>query len=149
MSLLTPFLAYIAAEEGPHLLWHELLGRSGEPFFSGVLAAVAAGLYVGRKSPTIMSSASRLEGSAVWDVMTFLLNGFAFVLIGLQLPQVLAGLEAYTAGALTRYAVLVSLTVARFRGRRLDGTGGNSCPDRGCRGRAGPFGGTRGRGLGA
>ncbi len=115
VSLLTPFITYIAAEEGPHLLWRDLLGRSGEPFFSGVLAAVAAGLYVGRKSPTIMSSASRLEGSAVWNVMTFLLNGFAFALIGLQLPQVLAGLEEYTAGALTRYAVLISLTVVLIR----------------------------------
>ena len=115
VSLLTPFIAYIFAEEGPHLLWHELLGRSGEPFFSGVLAAVAAGLYVGRKSPTIMSSATRLEGGAVWNVITFLLNGFAFVLIGLQLPQVVAGLGEHTAAELARYAILVSLTVVLVR----------------------------------
>ncbi len=115
VSLLTPFIAYIAAEEGPHLVWNELLGFAGEPFFSGVLAAVTAGLYVGRKSPVIMSSASRLEGGAVWNVLTFLLNGLAFVLIGLQLPQVLAGLEGYTVVQLARYAVLVSLTVVLVR----------------------------------
>jgi CPA1 family monovalent cation:H+ antiporter len=62
VSLLAPFAAYLMAEELPHLVWHELLRFDGEPFFSGVLAAVAAGLYVGRFSPTIMSPTSRLEG---------------------------------------------------------------------------------------
>ena len=92
VSLLAPFAAYLAAEELPHLIWHELLGYEGQPFFSGVLAAVAAGLYVGRFSPTIMSPTSRLEGGAVWNVVVFLLNGLAFILIGLQLPRVFEGL---------------------------------------------------------
>ncbi len=115
VSLLAPFLAYISAEEGPHLVWHELLGLPGEPFFSGVLAAVAAGLYVGRKSPLVMSSSSRLEGGAVWDVLTFLLNGFAFILIGLQLPKIATGLGDYATSELARSAILVSLAVIGVR----------------------------------
>jgi CPA1 family monovalent cation:H+ antiporter len=115
VSLLAPFAAYLAAEEGPHLVWHELLGFPGEPFFSGVLAAVAAGLYVGRRSPMLFSSLSRIEGAAVWEVVVFLLNGLAFVLIGLQLPGVIEGLDGYTTGELALYAVLVSLTVALLR----------------------------------
>jgi len=115
VSLLAPFLAYITAEEGPHAVWHGLLGLPGEPFFSGVLAAVAAGLYLGRKSPTALSSASRLEGRAVWDVVTFLLNGLAFILIGLQLPQIADGLDGYTLAELARYAALVSLAVVLVR----------------------------------
>ena len=115
VSLLAPFAAYLTAEELPHLLWHELLGFGGEPFFSGVLAAVAAGLYVGRFSPTIMSPTSRLEGGAVWNVVVFLLNGLAFILIGLQLPMVLEGLQEYTNGQLLLYAAAVSLTVILVR----------------------------------
>ena len=114
-SLLTPFAAYLVAEEGPHLLWHELLGFPGEPFFSGVLAAVAGGLYVGRKAPALMSSGSRLEGVAVWNVVVFLLNGLAFGLIGLQLPYVIEGLEEYTYAELFLYAVAVSLAVILAR----------------------------------
>jgi CPA1 family monovalent cation:H+ antiporter len=117
VSLLAPFAAYLAAEEGPHLVWHELLGFQAEPFFSGVLAAVAGGLYVGRNSPTIMSPTSRLEGGAVWNVVVFLLNGLAFILIGLQLPRVLAGLQGqeYSSGELLWYAVAVSLAVIAVR----------------------------------
>ena len=115
VSLLAPFTAYFLAEEGPLLIWHELLGFEGEPFFSGVLAAVAAGLYVGRYSPTVMSPTSRLEGGAVWNVVVFLLNGLAFILIGLQLPMVLEGLSGYTTGELVLYAVAVSLAVILAR----------------------------------
>ncbi len=114
-SLLTPFAAYLAAEEGPHLLWHELLGFPGEPFFSGVLAVVAGGLYVGRKAPALMSSGSRLEGAAVWNVVVFLLNGLAFGLIGLQLPYVVEGLGEYSYAELFLYAVAVSLAVILIR----------------------------------
>lgn len=117
VSLLAPFAAYLAAEELPHLVWHELLGFEGEPFFSGVLAAVAGGLYVGRFSPTILSPTSRLEGGAVWNVVVFLLNGLAFILIGLQLPRVLAGLQDqdYSNLQLLWYAAAVSLAVILVR----------------------------------
>ena len=115
VSLLAPFAAYLAAEEAPHLVWHELLGLAGEPFFSGVLAAVAAGIYVGRFSPTIMSPTSRLEGGAVWNVVVFLLNGLAFILIGLQLPVILDGLSEYETGELLLYGAAVSLAVILVR----------------------------------
>ncbi len=115
VSLLAPFAAYLAAEELPHLVWHELLGFEAEPFFSGVLAAVAAGIYVGRFSPTIMSPTSRLEGGAVWNVVVFLLNGLAFILIGLQLPIILEGLDEYSNGQLFLYGAAVSLAVIVVR----------------------------------
>lgn len=115
VSLLAPFAAYLAAEEVPHLVWRELLGHGGEPFFSGVLAAVAAGIYVGRFSPTIMSPTSRLEGGAVWNVVVFLLNGLAFILIGLQLPVILDGLSEYETVELLLYGAAVSLAVILVR----------------------------------
>ena len=117
VSLLAPFTAYLLAEELPHIVWHELLGFDAEPFFSGVLAAVAAGVYVGRTSPIIMSPTSRLEGGAVWNVVVFLLNGLAFILIGLQFPEILDGLgdDGYGRGQLLFYAAAVSLAVILVR----------------------------------
>jgi len=118
ISLLTPFVAYLAAEELPLSLWerlHELYGVPGDLHFSGVLAVVTTGLFLGRKGPYITSSGTRLQGYATWEQITFLLNGLIFILIGLQLGSVLEGLDKYTAGQLVSYALLTSLTVILVR----------------------------------
>ena len=118
VSLLTPFVAYLAAEELPHSLWemlHELYRVPGDLHFSGVLAVVTTGLYLGRKGPYIISSGTRLQGYATWELITFLLNGLIFILIGLQLRSVVEGLDEYTAGQLVSYALLTSLTVILVR----------------------------------
>jgi len=101
VSLLTPFAAYLPAER---------LGASG------VLAAVTAGLYLGRKASRLMSSETRLTGAAVWQMVVFILNGLAFTLIGLQLPLVLERLEGRSGATLAWLAVAISLAVivARF-----------------------------------
>ena len=59
---------------------------------SGVLAAVTVGVYVGWRAPEISSAPMRLQGCAMWEILTFLLNALLFVLIGLQLPAILDGL---------------------------------------------------------
>ena len=115
ISLLTPFVAYLVAEELPPYLWHGLLGLSGELHFSGVLAVVTTGLYLGRKGPYIISSGTRLQGYATWELITFLLNGLIFILIGLQLRNVVGGLSEYTVGELFLYGVLVSATAILVR----------------------------------
>ncbi|HET6658996.1 MAG TPA: cation:proton antiporter [Rubrobacter sp.] len=118
VSLLTPFVAYLAAEELPHSFWemlHELYGVPGDLHFSGVLAVVTTGLYLGRKGPYIISSGTRLQGYATWELITFLMNGLIFILIGLQLRSVVEGLDDYTAGQLVSYALLTSLTVILVR----------------------------------
>lgn len=101
ISLLVPFAAYLPADE---------LG------LSGVLAAVVAGLVLGRRSPTILTPDSRLLGAATWGMVTFILNGFAFILIGLELPEVMAGLAGQPPIDLLFDVVVVCLTVivARF-----------------------------------
>jgi monovalent cation/hydrogen antiporter len=80
VSLATPFVAYLAAEE-LHV--------------SGVLAVVVCGLIVGHDLPRSESGASRLQTRAVWRLTNFLLEGFVFLLIGQQLPRILHGLDAY------------------------------------------------------
>ena len=59
----------------------------------GVLAAVTIGIVLGWKAPEISTASMRLQGYAVWEIITFLLNALLFVLIGLQLPTILEGLD--------------------------------------------------------
>jgi CPA1 family monovalent cation:H+ antiporter len=75
---------------------------------SGVLAAVAAGLYIGRMSPEISSGRMRIQGFSTWGVLVFLLNATLFLLIGLQLNTIVDGLSGYSAGELLGYAALVA-----------------------------------------
>jgi Na+/H+ antiporter len=77
VSLIIPFAAYLPADE---------LG------LSGVLAAVAAGLVIGSRLGTILSPNSRVLWLTTWKMVGFILNGFVFVLIGLELPAILEGL---------------------------------------------------------
>jgi monovalent cation/hydrogen antiporter len=83
---------------------------------SGVLACVAGGIYVGRKAPRLMNSAIRVNAVAAWQILLFLVNGAVFILIGLQLPRVLANLAGRGAQELLGLAVAVSLAaiLARF-----------------------------------
>jgi len=102
VSLLTPFAAYLPAEH---------LG------VSGVLAVVTAGLYLGRRMPEILTFRTRLQGGPVWDMVEFLLTGFVFILIGLQLPEVLRALSgnAIPIRQLVWYALVISLAVILIR----------------------------------
>lgn len=100
LSLLIPFAAYIPAE------------RLG---VSGVLAVVTTGLYHGWRSPEVLSGRMRLQAGPVWEMVEFLLNGFIFVLIGLQLPEVLSGLSESSWQTLLGYGLVVSLAVIVIR----------------------------------
>src|SRR5438309_6920416 len=93
ISLLTPFAAYIPAER-LHV--------------SGVLAVVAAGLFLGWRTPQILTSRTRLNALVFWEMMVFLLNGLVFVLIGLQLPRILHALSGQSLRQLIWHAVLIS-----------------------------------------
>ncbi|MFL6446539.1 MAG: Na+/H+ antiporter [Bryobacteraceae bacterium] len=79
MTLVIPYVAYLSAE-AIHC--------------SGVLAAVAAGLYLGQKKSSLFSSVSRLESHSFWNTFTYVLNSLVFLLIGLQLPYILAEIRS-------------------------------------------------------
>jgi CPA1 family monovalent cation:H+ antiporter len=82
---------------------------------SGVLAAVTAGIYLGFRAPEIASPESRMQGFAMWSVLTFLLNATLFILIGLQLPVIVEGLSGRPAGEVIGYAAAVSAAVIAVR----------------------------------
>jgi CPA1 family monovalent cation:H+ antiporter len=61
---------------------------------SGVLAVVAGGLFLANNRLAFLSSASRVKGYSFWESFIFILNGIVFMLIGLELPQIVEGLRA-------------------------------------------------------
>jgi Na+/H+ antiporter len=82
---------------------------------SGVLAVVACGLYLGWRAPEIASPESRMQGYAMWSILTFLLNATLFILIGLQLPAIVDGLAGRPASEVVGYAALVCASVIALR----------------------------------
>ncbi|MGH8102250.1 MAG: cation:proton antiporter, partial [Chthoniobacterales bacterium] len=97
---LTPFIAYLPAER-----MHA----------SGVLAVVAVGIYLGWYSPLIVNARYRLQAFAFWEMVVFLLNGFVFTTIGLQLPGILRSLKSESFVAPIQNALLVSAAVVLVR----------------------------------
>ena len=63
-----------------------------------MLAAVTAGIYLGWLAPQISTAQMRMQGSAVWEFVVFLLNAVLFVLIGLQLPSILDAVAGHRRG---------------------------------------------------
>src|SRR5437764_9335384 len=100
ITLLTPYAAYLVADALQ---------------VSGVLAVLSAGLYLSRQSSRFFSSNTRLQANAVWDVLVFLLNGFLFLLIGLQLHSILGTVASRTPLVLIGDALILCLTVIGVR----------------------------------
>jgi CPA1 family monovalent cation:H+ antiporter len=99
-SLLTPYVAYFSGEK-LHV--------------SGILAVVIAGIYYGWRAPRVLSGRMRLQAVPVWQMVTFILNGILFMLIGLQLPQVIHALPPGSGIAVAKLGVLVLLALVLVR----------------------------------
>jgi CPA1 family monovalent cation:H+ antiporter len=99
LGLVAPFIIYLAAEE--------IHG-------SGVLAVVVAALILGQKS-TRAGYATRLQDTAVWKALQLILESFAFLMIGLQLPMVIGELRGITASVIAISSVAVLATVILVR----------------------------------
>jgi CPA1 family monovalent cation:H+ antiporter len=101
ISILSGYFAYLPAQAAG---------------VSGVLAAVTVGVYMGWYTPELTTPQLRLQGTAVWGILFYLLNALLFGLIGLQLPAILDALSGISTGTLIRYAVTVTavVTAARF-----------------------------------
>lgn len=100
LTLLSPFLVYVAAEQ---------------VHTSGILATVSAGLLMAWRSPEIFAYQTRMRTKSVWDTLVFLMNGFIFILMGLQLPVILKQLTNYTLTTLIAYGLIISLVTILVR----------------------------------
>ena len=101
LSLLTPYAAYWPPEQ---------LGGSG------VLATVAAGLYISWNGLRLISAATRLQGVFFWDFLVYLIEGMVFLITGLQARTLISGIASYSISTLAMAAAVVSAVVilARF-----------------------------------
>jgi CPA1 family monovalent cation:H+ antiporter len=100
LSLITPYIAYLCAEAAQ---------------CSGILATLACGLYLGRRSSGFFSLHARIESRAVWRTLDFILNGVVFLLLGLQLPTILADIRGMSLGTLIWNAAFFSAAVILIR----------------------------------
>ena len=82
---------------------------------SGVLAAVTVGIYMGRLTSVLTTPTTRIQGNAVWEIVQFLLNSALFVLVGLQLPEAIDGLDGLTTAEVISDGLLIAGTVIVVR----------------------------------
>ncbi len=110
VSLLTPWIAYLPAEE------IHIPGVDSQP--SGVLAVVVAGIILGHKSPLIQSGSSRLFEQTNWATISYVLENAVFLLIGLQVRSIVDDIGASEVSgariAVACAAVLAAVIVLRI-----------------------------------
>ncbi|GAB3970627.1 Na+/H+ antiporter [Actinoallomurus acanthiterrae] len=102
VSLLVPYLAFVPADE---------LG------FSGILATVTTGFFLGTRGEGMLQPASRLVGQLFWRVLVFLLESALFVLLGLQMRPVMREVIGHSwtrllVGALVVTVILIAVRMA-------------------------------------
>jgi monovalent cation/hydrogen antiporter len=99
IGLVAPFVVYLVADQ--------IHG-------SGVLAVVVAALFLGQRS-VHAGYATRLQDEAVWKALQFILESFAFLLIGLQLPGVVRAMSGLPASGFIWSSLAVFMTVLLVR----------------------------------
>jgi Na+/H+ antiporter len=100
-TLISPYFMYLAAEQ-----FH----------YSGVMAVVTGGLFLSYRSHEIFRDGrSRLQTINVWATLVMILNGLVFILIGLELPVIISGLERYSIWEACVYGLIISVVVIALR----------------------------------
>ncbi|RZK53859.1 MAG: Na+/H+ antiporter, partial [Hymenobacter sp.] len=100
LTLTAPYLMYVLAEAAHG---------------SGVLAVVSGGLLLSYHSHTVFSAAARQQAYGTWNTLGFVFNGAVFMLIGLELPAVLAGLDGTSRWQAVGYGLLISAVIIGVR----------------------------------
>ncbi|QJP94097.1 MULTISPECIES: Na+/H+ antiporter [Pseudomonas] len=105
--LLLPFAAYVLAER---------LGASG------ILSAVAAGMMQSWLDLLPRQTSTRLLNRSVWSLLEFAFNGLIFLLLGLQLPDIIKAVVSHETSlwptllyrCLDVMAIFLALVLLRF-----------------------------------
>lgn len=101
LTLMTPYILFLAAEQF---------------YFSGVMAVVSGGLFVSYRSHEIFRTGStRLNMNAVWHTLIFVMNALVFILIGLELPEIIQGLGETSIIQGIKYGLFISLIAIALR----------------------------------
>lgn len=101
-TLIAPYIMYLVAEEVEA---------------SGVIAVVSGGLVMSNHPSFSDDSSTRLSASSVWGNLGFLLNGIVFLLIGLDLPEIVSTIQAdgISIASATWYGVLITAVLIVVR----------------------------------
>lgn len=77
LQILTPYIIYIISEEIFKV--------------SGILAVVVAGMVYSLSHKKLKSKNPKLNEASenIWSVFVYILNGFVFIMVGLQLPEII------------------------------------------------------------
>jgi CPA1 family monovalent cation:H+ antiporter len=100
LTLMAPYSLYLLAEAAHG---------------SGVLAVVTGGLFLSYHSHSVFSAAARQQAYSTWNTLGFVFNGAVFMLIGLELPEVVAGLDGTSRLQAVGYGLLISAVVIVLR----------------------------------
>src|SRR5579863_1256651 len=100
LSLMTPYVAFLVPQH---------LGGSG------VLAAVAAGLFVSWNGPLLIPAATRLQGIFFWDLIVYYLEGFVFLVTGMQMRTLLDQTNTVSLRELAVAVVLTAVVIVAAR----------------------------------
>ena len=100
LTFLAPYFMYLAAEQFQ---------------FSGVMAVVTGGLFLSYRSHELFNHQSRIQTYGAWATVGFILNGLVFIMIGLQLPAIIAGLGSYSIGEAIYYSLVICAWIIVMR----------------------------------
>lgn len=104
LMVLAPFVTYLLAEE-----WH----------CSGVIAVVVLGIGLSRLSAERFPRKLKQESKAVWDLIVFLLNGFVFILLGLEFPIVVRTIDAHLLFPYAGFGIVITIIAVLLRTVRV------------------------------
>lgn len=106
LLLLMPFVTYLIAEH-----FH----------VSGVIAVVTLGLLISRLSSKVFPQSLKQQSRSIWEIITFLLNGLIFILIGLQFPYVIKNMEKDQVLVYVYYSFIITVVAFLLRLARVFG----------------------------
>lgn len=104
LMLLMPFVTYLVAEH-----FH----------VSGVIAVVVLGLGMSWLSREKFPDKTKAQSRNFWDVIIFLLNGFIFLLIGIEFPVVLKMMRGEDVWPFIGYALVITVAALAIRMARV------------------------------
>jgi Na+/H+ antiporter len=101
LSILTPYIMFLTAEHFE---------------FSGVLAVVSGGLFISFRSHELFQTGhTRINMLGVWTTIIFIMNALVFVLIGLELPDIVNTLGEDHLSSAIKYGLIISVLVIVIR----------------------------------
>jgi len=101
LTVMTPYIIFLVAEH-----FH----------FSGVIGVVTGGLFLSYRSHEVFRTGdARVNTVAIWGTLVFVMNGLVFIMIGLELPQIIAGLGDYSIAEAIKYGLIISAIVIALR----------------------------------